>query len=310
MLTHMKKLAGVLVLSLMASTTFAQAPTCNSQCLNDIAKTYLRDVAKQDASHLPWADQVRYTDNNVAMMIGDGFWGAGPGIVEGGLFLPDPSTGNIVWFGISTEHGQSAYHGLRIKVSNKQISEVESYIARKEMQEVFAPTEGFKPDAVFTATVPATARRSREQLIALVDGYFNTKQQNSGQLFTAFTNDCSQKTNGVSTTAGDVYWAAKAVQGCEAQMQAGVYKPADRIRARRFAVVNEETGVVVALSIEDHATRYLDYKIAGGKTLTVQVPTPNSRGHLDLFKIENGAIMRIEGVSVSLPYYIHALWTQ
>ncbi len=92
-------------------------------------------------------------------------------------------------------------------------------------------------------------------------------------------------------------------------MKAGVYKPVDRIRARRYPVVNEDTGVVVALSLEDHATRYLEYKIADGKTLNVQFPNPNARGHLDLFKIENGAIKRIEGVSVSLPYYIHSLWT-
>ncbi len=306
----MMKLASALALSLMASTTFAQAPTCNNQCLSDIAKAYLRDVAKQDSTHLPWADQVRYTEDNVAMMIGDGFWGASPGIQDGGLLLPDAATGNIVWFGISTEHDQPAYHGLRLKVSNKQISEVESYIARKEMPEVFAPTDGFKPDATFTTTVPAAARRTREQLIAIVDGYFNTKQQNSGQLFTAFSADCAQKTNGVNLTTGDTYWAAKAVAGCEAQMKAGVYKPVDRIRARRFPVVNEDTGVVVALSLEDHATRYLDYKIADGKTLNVQLPTPNARGHLDVFKIENGAIKRIEGISVLLPYYIHSLWAQ
>jgi hypothetical protein len=199
---------------------------------------------------------------------------------------------------------------LRLQVSNKQISEVESYLGREGSPEVFAKTDGFKPDATFTATVPAAARKTREQLIALVDGYFNTKQQNSGQVFTAFSADCAQKTNGVSTTSGDVYWAAKAMTGCEAQMKAGVYKPVDRIRARRFPVVNEETGVVVALSLEDHATRYLDYIVADGKKLSVQIPNPNSRGHLDMFKIENGAIKRIEGVSVLLPYYIHSLWAE
>jgi hypothetical protein len=304
------KTAASLALLLLTTTAFAQTPACDNKCLSDIASAYLRDVAKQDFTKLPWADKVRYTENNVAMMIGDGFWGAGPGIQEGGLFLPDATTGNILWFGISTEHGQPAYHGLRLKVANKQISEVESYLGRKEEPEVFAAIDGFKADASFSAKVPAAARRTREQLIAAVDGYFNTKQQNSGQLFTTFSADCVQLTNGVNTTAGDAYWAAKAVQGCEAQMKAGVYKPVDRIRARRYPVVNEDTGVVVALSLEDHATRFIDYTLADGKKLSVQIPTPNSRGHLDVFKIENGAIKRIEGVSVLLPYYIHSLWAE
>ncbi len=161
MKTAMMKLVAGFALTLMTTSTFAQAPVCNNQCLSDIAKAYLRDVAKQDSTHLPWADKVRYTENNVAMMIGDSFWGAGPGIQDGGLLLTDATTGNVVWFGISTEHGQPAYHGLRLKVGNKQITEVESYIARKEMPEAFAVTDGFKPDASFTASVPATARHTR-----------------------------------------------------------------------------------------------------------------------------------------------------
>jgi hypothetical protein len=304
------KLAVCAAVVSMATTAFAQAPACDDQCLTDIAAAYLRDVAQQDASQLPWGDAVRYTENNVAMMIGDGFWGAGPAIVGSGLMLPDASTGNVVWYGITSEHGQAAYHGLRLKIVGKTITEVESFLGREGEPEVFAKTDTYQHDASFAATVPAANRRTREQMIALVDGYFNSKQQNNGQVFTAFSADCTAVTNGVTTTGGDLYWAAKAVQGCEAQLQAGVYKPVDRIRARRYPVVNEATGVVVALSLEDHATRYVDYTTVDGKPLAVQVEYPNSRGHLDLFKIEAGAIQRIEGVSVFLPYYINSLWAQ
>ena len=44
------------------------------------------------------------------------------------------------------------------------------------------------------------------------------------------------------------------------------------------------------------------------RTLSVQFGYPNTRGRLDLFKIEDGKIRRIEGVSVFLPYYIRSLW--
>lgn len=310
MITKLFRSAALLAAVFTSSTTLAQAPACDDTCLTDIAKAYLRDVAKQDYSKLPWADKVRYTENNVAMMIGDGFWGAGPGINDGGLFLADPATSTVIWYGISTEHGQAAYHGLRLKISGKQISDVESYVGREGTPEAFAKTDGFRIDPSLTAKLPASARRSREQMVALVDGYYNTKVQNNGQVMTAFAADCVQITNGVSTTSGDNYWAAKAVKGCEPQMKAGVYKPVERIRARRFPVINTETGVVVALSLEDHATRYLDYKTVDGKALNVQVPYPNTRGRLDIFKIDDGKIKRIEGVSVLLPYYIRTLWNE
>lgn len=302
-------LATGFALAFFSAIADAQTPTCDNDCLGDIAGQYLRDVARQDSSQLPWADQVRYTENNVGMMIGDGFWGAGPAIQGEGLLLPDAGTGNVVWFGITTEHGQAAYHGLRLKVVNRRIAEVESYLGREGEPEVFTKTDSYVRDTSFSESVPAAGRQSREQLIALVDGYFNSKQQNNGQVQTSFSNDCEQKTNGTSITTGD-HWAAKAVQGCEAQLKAGVFKPVDRIRARRYPVVDTETGVVVALSIEDHAARYVDYATLDGKPLAVQVEYPNSRGKLDLFKIVDGKISHIDGVSVFLPYYIHSLWQQ
>ncbi len=302
----MRTLAASLLV-LFSVSTRAQPPVCDESCLVGIAQQYLRDVVRQDSSQLPWGERVRYTENNVAMMIGDGFWGAGPGTLGDGLMLPDATTGNVVWFGITTEHGQAAYHGLRLKIENRQITEVESYLGREGEPEVFAKVDGYVRDTAFGESVPAAQRRSREQMQALVDSYFNSKQQNNGEIFTRFGAGCAQTTNGVSITSGD-HWAAKAVQGCEAQLKAGVFKPVDRIRARRYPVIDETTGIVVALSIEDHAARYVDYTTLDGKPLSIQVEYPNSRGRLDLFKIVDGSITRIDGVSVFLPYYIHSLW--
>ena len=102
--------------------------------------------------------------------------------------------------------------------------------------------------------------------------------------------------------------SAQAAQGCKAQLEIGLYKPVERIRARRYPVVDIEKGVVAALSLEDHATRTLQYETTDGKMHDVDVRYPNTRGRLDLFKIVDGEIVRIDGVSVFLPYYIHSLW--
>lgn len=289
------------------TTLQAQAPDCDSACLTGIAQQYLQDVVEQDFSKLPWADQVRYTENNVAMMIGDGFWGAGPSTVGNGIYLPDPRTGNVVWWGITAEHGQAAYHGLRLKVVDREITEVESYLGREGTPDLFAAVTDYRIHDSFTSSLPMAQRTAPERMTALVDGWFNSVQLNDGKVFTDIADDCARSVNGVDTTHGD-HWAAAIANGCRQQLEQGLFKPADRIRARRYPVVNEETGVVVALSLEDHAVRYVDYESVGGVPLKVEVEYPNTRGRLDLFKIVDGEIARIDGVSVFLPYYIQSLW--
>jgi hypothetical protein len=299
----------VAALATLAHTSVqAQAPDCDAGCLTGIAQQYMNDVTQQDSSKLPWADRVRYTENNVAMMIGDGFWGAGPSTVGEGVYLPDPQTGNVVWWGITGEHGQAAYHGLRLKIENREITEVESYVGREGTPDLFAAVADYALDDSFTSTVRASARSPRERMVALVDGWFNSRQLNDGKVFTSIADDCTRTVNGRDTTSGE-YWAAQLAEGCRQQLELGLHKPVDRIRARRYPVVNEETGVVVALSLEDHAVRYVDYSSIDGKPLKVEVEYPNTRGRLELFKIEDGEITHIDGVSVFLPYYIHSLWT-
>ena len=290
-------------------SAFAQSD-CDEQCLAGVMNQYLSDVTEQDFSALPWADQVRYTENNIAMMIGDGFWGAGPGVNSGGLILADETTGNVVWFGVTTEHGQAAYHGLRLKVVDREITEVESYVGREGTPDLFADTAGYEIPNLYSRNIRSSERRERERMIAVVDGYFNTKQLNDGVLFTEFSDGCERVTNGVNVTNDTEHWTARVAKGCQQQLELGIYKPVDRIRARRYPVVDLEKGVVVALSLEDHAARYVDYQAKNGEQLKIDIEYPTSHGMLELFKIRDGKIEHIEGVSVFLPYYIHSLWSE
>jgi hypothetical protein len=317
----MVSVAGLMQCSQVAT---AQDVACNEACMVDIARRYMtevyrenpsvqaarefaNDVVIRDFSALPWGQQVRFTENNVAMMIGEGFWGAARGDMRELLVLPDTVTGNVLWYGITEEHEQSAYHGMRLKIEDSRITEVETYFGREGTPDLFAATANYTIDPVFTQPLPDRQRRDRERLTVIVNGYLSSKQENDGRTFVEFTDNCARVTNGINVTHGN-YWAADIAEGCRRQLEEGIYKPVDRVRARRFPVVSEETGVVVALTIEDHATRYVEYKSTSGQSLKVDVEYPNSRGMLELFKVVDGKIARIEGVSVFLPYYIHDLW--
>lgn len=295
-----------LLLAILASGSAAHAQrNCDAECLTNIATQYMNDVAQQDWGKLPWAERVRYTENNVAMMIGDGFWGAGPTASDDAFIIADETTGNVLWYGSTAEHGQAAYHALRLKMEQGKISEVESYLGREGTPDLFAPLAGYKLDDVFTETVANPAER--DALTAIVDDYFDSKQLNDGTLHTSIADDCAQLTNGVNLTHG-AHPKAQAAQGCKAQLEIALYKPVERIRARRYPIVDTARGIVVALSLEDHAARTLQYQTTDGKTHDIDVRYPNTRGRADLFKIVDGEIVRIEGVSVFLPYYIHSLW--
>ncbi|HEY0963816.1 MAG TPA: hypothetical protein VGE69_15810 [Pseudomonadales bacterium] len=296
-----------LALATIALGATAHAQDCDSACMSAIAQQYMTDVATQDWSRLPWANPVRYTENNVAMMIGDGFWGAGPTTGDDPLIVADESTGNVIWYGRTAEHGQLAYHGLRLKVRDGMISEVESYLGREGTPDLFAPLASYTLHSDFSANVASPA--SRDALIALVEGYFDTKTLNDGALQTTLADDCTQLVNGMNITHGE-HPKAQAAQGCKAQLEIGLYKPVERIRARRYPVVDTEKGIVVALSLEDHAARELTYTTSDGKEHDIDVRYPNTRGRMDLFKVVDGAITRIDGVSVFLPYYIHSLWEE
>lgn len=294
-----KNISLPVLLFFVASSVQAQVADCDENCLVGIARQYMEDVVAQDWSTLPWADRVRFTENNVAMMIGDGFWGAVSIARDNAFTLADTQTGNVLWFGITEEHGQAAYYGMRLQVEQGQITEVETYLGREGVPNLFSPIGNYQSHTMFSQELRGEQQRPRERMIALVDGYFNTKQLNDGQLFTAFSDDCVRFTNGVNVTEGE---------DCRAQMEIGLYRPVDRIRARRYPVVDVGKGVVLALSIEDHATRFVHYETSDGQSHGMKVEYPNSRGMLEMFKIEDGEIIRIEGISVFLPYYIHSLW--
>lgn len=297
--------AVVLGALLAAAQVDAQAPVCDRDCLVGLSRQYLTALVAHDPATLPWADRVSHTENDVGLMIGEGLWGTATKIGEG-FAVADPETGNVVWLGIVEEHGQAAYLALRLAVDGGRIAEVETVVGRDGPPAPFAPTDGYRVDRKFTETLPRDRRVPRERMIALVDGYYNTMQLNDGKVFTEIADDCSRRTNGESTTQG----AGIDVEGCRQQFEDGWYRPVDRVRARRFPVVDEERGIVVALAFLDHAARYVDYETLDGRSRKIPVEYPNTYGVLELFKIEDGAITRVEGVTTFQPYLMPSRWVR
>jgi hypothetical protein len=298
----------VALAAVSASSAMAQEPTCDAKCLTGIAQDYMKGLVAHEFKDLPWGDRVGYTENGVAINMGESLWGAITAAQDDPYIATDPESGNVVWMGVIEEHGLPAYYGMRMKVVDREITEVETTLGRERVPGAFKPADGYKLDKILSRKISTKAQSPREKMVAIVEGYFNTKQLNDGTLYTQFDDKCERMINGVSTTEGEDHWAAQAAKGCQHQMEIGLYKPADRVRERRYPVVDVEKGVVVALSLVDHASRYVTYETTDGAEHQMPIEYPNTLGLMEVFKIVDGKIVRIEGVQSFLPYFMKTRW--
>jgi hypothetical protein len=97
-------------------------------------------------------------------------------------------------------------------------------------------------------------------------------------------------------------------QIAEAQFKAGNYRYDTRLRARRFPLVDEERGVVVAAGFIDHAGAIDSYKLTDGTVVKSPVRRPHSFYLFEAFKMKDNAIEQIEANFITVPYNMPSPW--
>lgn len=290
-------------------------PDCDRECLYGIADQYLEALSQRDAHKLPWAPNARYTENNVELAIGDGVWATVTGLGKYRLQFADPQAGQVGLFGEVIETDSDSVFALRLKVQDKKIVEAETVIVRAKDFGALAggdnpfahPTFADKPTLL--QNLAPSERRPRERLISVADGYFDTLQLNDGVLFTQFDPECNRVENGVQTTNNPKKpLGPLSALGCERQFELGVYRYDDRLRARRFPLVDEERGIVMAAGFIDHSGRVGTYKLTDGSTAESPIRRPHSFYLMEIFKIVNGRIRQVEAAFITVPYNMPSPW--
>ena len=275
-----------------------------------VADTFLDALVARDASRVAWADHVTYTENNVQIRVGDGLWNTVTARrANYDLKCADPQTGQVSWFGVIEERGHPAVMGLRLAIVGGRITEAEAIVCR-EME--FGPFPHIDDQAVprplMLADVPVGQRVPRDRMISIADGYFDTIQLNDGKLFTEFTDACDRIENGLQTTNTEIADYPIARMGTADQFRLGQYIYDDRLRDRRFPLVDEEKGIVLAAGFIDHAGKVMDVTWTDGSRHTSLFHFPHSFVLLELFKIVGGKIAGVEAVFVTVPYNMVSPW--
>ncbi|MCP5146152.1 MAG: hypothetical protein H6978_15185 [Gammaproteobacteria bacterium] len=275
---------------------------------------YLAALVARDPSRIQWAPMVYNTENNVVLKIGDGLWGTITGLGDYQLKFADVQTGQVGYFGAVEETNDTSAFTVRLKVDNAgRVEEVETVVVHTMFSglDVFA-NKKFWDKPVMNAMVPPEKRVPRARMISIADGYFDTLQLNDGKIFTAFHPDCNRVENGMQTTNNKEFAEANlysiARLGCEDQFKMGFYRYDDELRARRFPLVDEERGLVLAGGFIDHAGRLGTFKLTDGSETTSMFRQPHSFYLLELFKIEGGMIRQIEANFITVPYKMPSPW--
>jgi hypothetical protein len=283
---------------------------CDRACLNGFLDQLIAAMVAHDSSSLPLARDVKYAENGQVLKIGDGFWGTASGPPTYKIYADDPEAGQAMFMGVLPENGAPVIFCVRLKIELHRITEIEAIVARKEAGSIARPENLVTPNPIFSETIPPAQRRSRQNMIAIANSYFSAIEKGHAS-FVPFDANCNRIESGVQTTNN----TALATQpgsvlglGCADQIKTRNFQPDTLIRDRRFAVIDEERGLVFVLGFFDHDATLRSYTLANGLTVKQTRTGPWTWEIAEMFKIQDGKIMRVEALVNTGIYGMKSGW--
>ncbi len=246
---------------------------------------------------------MRFTENHVQMPLPDGTWDTVTQEVGPALTLSDPATGQVGIYTSILQKDVPGFLAIRLKVEDGRITEVEHVVSTRRYLSgpptPIGPVEGFEHDPDLARAVGPAERMGRAELIAMADAYFETLENNTGELRggARFSPDATRQENGM------------AFPEIEKGFLSGRYLFNERVRDRDYFLVDEARGIVMARGFIDHKGVLDDYVLTDGTPSRSIFREPQSWGLLEMFKIKGGQITGVEAVFIQTPYYMRSPWT-
>jgi hypothetical protein len=295
---------------------------CDRACLENLVNQYLAAVVAHDPKGLPLSADVKYTENDQEIQVGDGFWKTAEGLGNYKHYFADPEFGQVAFMGTMREAGTVLLLSLRLRVELGRITEIESVYYRQGgggPSGIADMDKPYKPEDIWFKSIPPSQQASRQELISVADGYFSGLQKNDGKGLDGkgnypFTNDCHRIENGAPTTnvprpANQPPDAINAFSmDCLSQFKLGYYFVVQNIHHRRYPVVDRERGLVWSHAVFDQGTVNSGV-LSDGRPYTFKgFNRPSSILVTEVFLIENGKIRRVEMVGPSATYHLNGAW--
>ncbi|GGH37006.1 hypothetical protein [Microbacterium album] len=270
--------------------------------LERIGRAYLDAYGRRDRDSVRIAPDVEYTENNVRLRFPDGSWDAVTEELGPALIFSDEATGGVAAFTAVRMGPTPGFLTVRLRVVDGAIIEIEHMLSTKRgvsgPPTPFGDVEQLEHQPVIAAHVPESARSTREELLRVADGYFQTLSRNDGTLYARFAETCYRIENG--------YQAAP--KGAAADFLLGRFRFNERVR-REWILVDERRGICLARGFIDHKGIMNRYELTDGSFRESPFLEPHTWSFLEMFKIVDGRIAAVEATFIGSPYFSDSPWT-
>lgn len=277
---------------------------------------YLGAVAAHDPTTLPLAEHVKFTENGQELPLGTGLWrtASGDGYTRL-MHAADPVTGQACSLNVVTENGFAAHLAIRLGFAGRQIAEIETLVVRDrpfdfDTDALLAEDRGLETLETVMAPVDPAERRSRSELIAAVDTYFDGVMLNDGEMVEV-EDGCIRLEGGQLTVLRPS--APKETtfsMGVAEQISSGRWQGITDTRRRRYTAVDEARGLVFVWVFFDcdGLLTGIDVKGVGHIELPAAEARPGSGLMAEVFKLRNGRITHIEAFFEFFAYGMKMGW--
>jgi hypothetical protein len=295
----------------------AAAGSCDRSCLEGFVDRYLDAMLAHDPSRVPFSREMKLTENGQRLVPGDGLWRTITGKGTYRMFVTDVEAAHVAFLGSITEADTPAMLALQLRIRKGRITGAEMLVQRSEKS-----AKGFEEIGYnWSDPLPASERKSREDLLRTANKYFTGMQQNDGKGDYPFADDCNRIENGTFTTnvptppgqtrpdpvTSNMY---SAQWSCREQFQSGLLHFVTRIRDRRFVAMDPERGLVFSFAFFDHSagdTR--TFETPDGRTVTAGPKQPWTWEIAEAFRLEHGKIRQIMAIMERVPYGMNSGWS-
>lgn len=282
---------------------------CDYACLTGMVNQYLKALVAHDPGELPLAPNVRFTENTIPLKVGEALWGTISSVGDYRIYFADPQAGEAGIEASIRENGTPAILLLRFRVVNGKITEIETLVHRNADDAKALEAFGH-PNAVWTTPVNPSERTPRQVMIKDANIYFDGILRSNGNMV-PFDLRCNRILDGYQDTnhPGVKGWFHKGsfepdAMNIRDNMNTGIWSYIHSIEPRRIVVVDQKMGIVVGMFMFNHPgnVKYAHVKGVGDVPMPPIVRHPSSVLMGEFFKIENGKIRQIEGISVAFPF--------
>jgi hypothetical protein len=227
----MKRITPLLLAVAMIACFSLVSANAQSACTRDglkgIIGQYFTALEAHNPSSLPLAAKVKFTENGVEMNVGEGFWKtAGKTLLKRDLLdtykcgthsnvvieekytapktaAPAPKSQFASLSAKPPADGviRPILYGVRLKVENQKITEIESFVARETEFAFNAANVLETKDQDWESIIPEEQRSSRLAMIAAADDYYDMFVDKP-KVHTPFAAVCDRWENGFQTTKG------------------------------------------------------------------------------------------------------------